>query len=87
MEFLDDEIIGKVHTVEEQIFNNKRALQEVELKDCWEDIKSNISELEKYKDKGLLCKYAVHQSSCIWGQGYVVFDQDDYNFVDFIRTI
>lgn len=87
MEFLDDEIIGKVHSIEEQIANNKRALREVELKDSWEDIKSNILELEKYKDKGLFCKYAVHEDSCLWGQGYVIFDQDDYNFVDFIRVI
>ncbi|WP_346913797.1 hypothetical protein [Clostridium sp.] len=86
MEFLDDEIIGKVHTVEEQIENNNRALQEKELKDCWEDIKSNISELEKYKDKDLFCKYAVHEDSCIWGQGYAIFDQG-YRFVDIVRTI
>ncbi|GAA0768681.1 hypothetical protein GCM10008908_09320 [Clostridium subterminale] len=86
MEFLNDEIIGKVNTIEQQIANNNRALQEVELKDSWEDIKSNIRELEKYKDRGLFCKYAVHMDSCLWGQGYVIFDQD-YRFIDFVRTI
>lgn len=86
MEFLDDKIIGRVHSIEEQIENNKRALQEKELKDCWEDIKSNIIELEKYRDKGLFCKYAVHEDSCIWGQGYVVFDQG-YRFISMVRVI
>ncbi|MEG1142000.1 MAG: hypothetical protein RSE41_06105 [Clostridia bacterium] len=86
MQFLDDEIFGHVNTIEQQIANNKRALEEVELKDSWEDIKINMLELEKYKDKGLFCKYAVHQSSCIWGQAYVVFDVS-YNFENIIRVI
>lgn len=86
MEFLDDEILGKVHTVEEQIANNNRALKEIELKDSWEDVKSDISKLEKYKDKSLFCKYAVHMDSCLWGQGYTIFDER-YNFKGFVRTI
>ncbi len=86
MEFLDDEIIGKVHTVEEQIENNNKALKEIELKDSWEDVKSNNSKLEKYKGKGLFCKYAVHEDSCLWGQGYIIFDMN-YRFISMVRVI
>ncbi len=86
MEFLDDEILGKVNTIEQQISNNKRALHEKELKDSWNDIKINMLELEKYKDKGLFCKYAVHMDSCLWGQCYVVFTEK-YEFINIIRVI
>lgn len=86
MEFLNDEIIGNVNTIEQEIENNKRALKEIELKDCWYDIKINISELEKYKDKGLFCKYAVHKDSCLWGQAYIIFDVN-YTYIDMVRVI
>ncbi|MVX64638.1 hypothetical protein GKZ28_13140 [Clostridium chromiireducens] len=89
MEFAEDEIFGTWITVEQELESLNKALMEIELKDNWDDIKEEIGFMEKYKGKGYKIKYLLDSNSCMWGQGWVIckITDNDYEFVDFYRTI
>jgi len=80
MELLDK----KKQTVQEVVESYKKGLEEPELKDSLESMKETMKLLEKYKDRYVF--YATDYVSCIFGQGFVVVDQDN-NYIGFVRTI
>lgn len=84
MNFGDD--FFKVETVEECINDCKRGLDNPEFKDIKNVMLNTIKELEKYKGKGLFCKFVMDKDSCVFGQGYVVFTAK-YEYVHMIRVI
>lgn len=80
MELLDE----KKQTVAEVIEEYQKALIEKEISEDKEHVNQMIHELQKYKDR--YCYYAVDYFSCIFGQGFVIVDEDN-NYLGFIRTI
>lgn len=80
MELLDE----KKQTVAEVIDSLGKGLEEQELQEQYESMKETLKDLKKYRDR--YCYYAVDVRSCIWGQGFVITDEDN-NYIGFIRTI
>jgi len=84
LDFSDD--FFEVETIEQCISSNKKGLDNPEFEDMKNVILDTIDELEKYKDKGLFCKFVMDKDSCLLGQCYVIFDVN-YQFVNYIRVI
>lgn len=84
LDFGDD--FFKVETLEECISNCKRGLDNPEFKDIKNIMIDTIAELEKYKGKGLFCKFATDVDSCLYSQCYIVFSEG-YKYIDHIRVI
>lgn len=84
LDFGDD--FFKVETIEQCINNCKRGIDNAEFKDIKNIMLDTIDELEKYKDKGLFCKFATDVDSCLYSQCYVVFSER-YEYINYIRVI
>ncbi len=84
LDFGDD--LFKIETVEQCINNCKRGLDKPEFKDIKDVMLNTIEELEKYKGKGLFCKFATDVDSCLLGQVYVIFTEG-YEYINYIRVI
>lgn len=84
LDFGDD--FFKVETIEQCINSCKRGLDNPEFKDIKNSILDTIEELEKYKGKGLFCKFAMDVDSCLLGQCYVIFTEG-YEYINYIRVI
>lgn len=76
----------KIETIEQCINGCKRGLDNPEFKDIKNSILDTIKELEKYKGKGLFCKFTTDVDSCLLGQCYVIFSEG-YEYIDYIRVI
>lgn len=76
----------EVETVEQCINNCKKSLDNPEFKDIKNIMIDTIRELEKYKGKGLFCKFATDVDSCLYSQCYVIFTEK-YEYVGYIRVI
>lgn len=70
--------------VSEIIEGLESGINDPELEEQHESMRTTITGLEPYKDK--YCYYAVDIVSCLWGQGYVIVDLEN-NYIEFIRTI
>lgn len=84
LDFSDD--FFKVETIEQCINNCKRGIYNAEFKDIKNVMIDTIKELEKYKGKGLFCKFATDVDSCLLGQCYIIFTEG-YEYVGYIRVI
>lgn len=84
LDFGDD--FFEVETVEQCINNCKKSLDNAEFKDIKNIMLDTIDELEKYKGKGLFCKFTTDVDSCLLGQCYVIFTEG-YEYINYIRVI
>jgi hypothetical protein len=86
IEFADDKIYGEWITIEQGLESSHKALMDLELSDIWDEIKKEIKFLEQLQGKGYKMRYALNG---IWSQGWIVckIENDNYEFIDFYRTI
>ena len=84
LDFGDD--FFKAETIEQCINGCNKALNDKEFEDMVDCIKEVENELEKYKGKGLFCKYCIDKDYPSFNQFYVVFTEG-YEYVSMIRVI